>query len=76
MSRHGPKPGRHEAEAFSILEAEAFTDFILEAEALATKLKPAYLYSTKRLVCKVEALVNHEAEVFENHEAEARLSKI
>ncbi len=35
---------------------------------------------SKRLVCKVEALVKHEAEAkaFENHEAEAeaRLSKI
>ncbi len=38
------------------------------------------LLQSKRLVCKVEALVNHEAEAeaFENHEAEAeaRLSKI
>ena len=54
--RHGPKPGRHEAEAeaFSKLEAEAeaFTDFSLEAEAEALvtkpkpKPKPGYLYST------------------------------
>ena len=49
--RHGPKPGRHEAEAFSILEAEALTDFSLEAEAEALvtkpKPKPGYLYRTK-----------------------------
>ena len=42
--RHGPKPGRHEAEAeaFSMLkaEAEAFTHFSFEAEALVTKPKP------------------------------------
>ncbi len=35
MSRHGPKPGCQEAEAFSILEAEALTHFKLEAEAEA-----------------------------------------
>ena len=38
------------------------------------------LLQSKRLVCKLEALVNHEAEAFEIHEAEAeaeaRLSKI
>ena len=49
-TRHGPKPGRHEAEAFSMLEAEAeaLTHFSLEAEALVTKPKPkpGYLYST------------------------------
>ena len=39
-SRHGPKPGRHEAEAFSIAEAEAFTHFSLEAEAEALVTKP------------------------------------
>ncbi len=33
-SRHGPKPGSQETEAFSILEAEAFTHFKLEVEAL------------------------------------------
>ena len=32
-NRHGPKPGCHEAEAFSMLEAEALTHFSLEAEA-------------------------------------------
>ena len=50
MNRHGPKPGRHEAEAeaSSMLEAEgeALTHFSLEAEALVTKPKPGYLYST------------------------------
>ncbi len=50
-ARHGPTPGLHEAkaEAFSNLEAEAFTHFSLEAEALVTKPKPkpkpGYLYS-------------------------------
>ncbi len=42
------------------------------------------VFATKKIGCKVEALVNHEAEAeaeaFENHEAEAeaeaRLSKI
>ncbi len=38
--RHGPKPGSQEAEAFSILEAEALTLFKLEAEALVMKPKP------------------------------------
>ncbi len=37
-------------------------------------------FCTQKNGCKVEALVNHEAEAFENHEAEAeakvRLSKI
>ncbi len=56
------------AEACSILEAEALTLFSLEAEALIKKPKPGYLYNTNG--CKVEALVNHEAEAFENHEAE------
>ncbi len=45
-TRHGPKPGRHEAETFSMLEAEALTHFSWEAEALVTKPKPGYLYST------------------------------
>ncbi len=41
MSRHGLKPGRHEAEAFSMLEAEALTNFSSEAEAEAlTPEKP------------------------------------
>ena len=35
VDRHGPKPGCHEAEAFTILEAEASTLFNLEAEAEA-----------------------------------------
>ncbi len=61
-------------------EAEALTDFSLEAEALIKKPKPkpGYLYSTnvswirfRPLESEVEALVNHEAEAFENHEAEA-----
>ncbi len=40
--RHGPKPEcqEAEAEAFSILEAEAVTLFKLEAEALVIKPKP------------------------------------
>ncbi len=44
------------------------------------KMKPGSLYSTNVswIGCKVKALVNHEAEAFKNHqaEAEARLSKI
>ncbi len=31
---------------------------------------------TSKIAWQVEALVNQEAEAFENHEAEARLSKI
>ena len=48
-TRHGPKPGCQEAEAFSILEAEALTLSKLEAEAkaLVTKPKPGYLYRAK-----------------------------
>ncbi len=38
------------------------------------------VFAIKKIGCKVEALVNHEAEAFENHgaeaEAEARLPKI
>ncbi len=51
-NRHGPKPGSHEAEAFTKLEAEAeaLTLINLEAEALVTKPKPkpkpGYLYYT------------------------------
>ena len=79
--RHGPKLGSHEAEAFTKLEAEAkaFTHINLEAEAEA---RLYVLHSSakethhKRMHCKVEALVNHEAEAFESHEAEARLPKI
>ena len=69
-----------------MLEAEALIHFSLEAEAdaLVTKPKPGYLYSTnvswirKKIAWQVEALVNQEAEALENHEAEAeaRLSKI
>ncbi len=54
MCRHGPKPGCQEAEAFSILEAEALTLFRLEAEAKAEA----------RLFVENQALVNHEAEAF------------
>ena len=52
-TRHGPKPGSHEAEALTTINLE-------------------------KIGCKVEALVNHEAEAkaLENHEAEARLPKI
>ncbi len=80
--RHGPKLGCQEAEAFSILEAEALTLFKLEAEALVMKPKPGYLYRTKYKSRHLEsesgskALVDHEAEASENHEAEARLSRI
>ncbi len=44
--RHGPKLGCQEAEAFTILEAQALTLVNLEAEALVTKPKPGYWYST------------------------------
>ncbi len=47
MSRHGPKPGCQEAEAFTILEAEAVTFVNLEAEALLMKPK------TKPGFCRV-----------------------
>ncbi len=33
-------------------------------------------FAMKKIGCKVKALVNHEAEAFESHEAEARLPKI
>ncbi len=82
LTRHGPKPWcqEAEAEAFSILEAEAeaLTLFKLEAEALVMKPKPMLLhvFAIKKIGRKVEASVNHEAEAFEDHKAEARLSKI
>ncbi len=46
------------AEAFSMLEAEALTHFSLEAEALVKKPKPkpGYLYSTKKIGCKLKPL--------------------
>ncbi len=76
--RHGPSPGcqEAEAEAFSILEAKALTLFKLEAkaeaEALVTKPKPGYLYTTHhstctRLVAKWKLLVNNKAEAFAKH---------
>ncbi len=71
------------AEVVLILQAEALTHFSLEAEALVNKLKPGYLNSTNVSWIRIqhlesEALLNHEVEVFENHEAkaEARLPKI
>ncbi len=46
ITRHGPKPDSHEAEAvaFTKLEAEALTLINLEAEALVMKPKPGYMY--------------------------------
>ncbi len=70
-TRHGPKPGCHEvkahAEAFSMLEAKVMTHFSLEAVAEAKRPKAGYCYSAKH----AKAFVNHENEVFENHEAKA-----
>ncbi len=49
-TRRGPKPGCHEAEAFTTLEAKAealtLVNLEAEAEALVTKPKPGNLYST------------------------------
>ena len=45
---------------------------------MVTVIVITYVFAIKKIGCKVEALVNHEAEAeaFENHEAEARLPKM
>ena len=78
-NRHGPKPGSHEAEALTKLKAEAISHLVLKTESETLCTNPSYLMAyTVMIGCKVEALVNQEdeAETFENHVAEARLSKI
>ncbi len=42
----------------------------------ATKYIISLALQSIKIGCKVEALVNHEAEAFENHKAEARLLEI
>ncbi len=70
LGRHGPKLGSHEAKAFTKLEAKALTlDGRIQAAGFV-------LHSSTKIGCKVEALLNHEAEAFGNHKAEARLPKI
>ncbi len=43
---------------------------------MVTEIVIACVFAIKIIGCKVEALVNHEAEAFGNHKAEARLPKI
>ncbi len=75
-SRHGPKPARHEAEAFSMLEAEAqaLTHFSLEVEALVTKPKPGYLYSTNVCWIGIQHLKSESGFILYSSESESESS--